>query len=116
MLEGRVPWPADQAVRYRAHGWWEGITTAAMLARSAEATLELAAFGVCVNAIAPGPFPTRITTPELRAIWKKALPVRRVAFTDELQQFALFLASLVSAYVTGAQFAIDSGSMLGRSD
>jgi 2,3-dihydroxybenzoate-AMP ligase len=35
MLEGCVPWPADQAARYRARGWWEGITIAQMLARSA---------------------------------------------------------------------------------
>jgi 2,3-dihydroxybenzoate-AMP ligase len=35
MLEGCVPWPADLAARYRARGWWEGITIAEMLARSA---------------------------------------------------------------------------------
>jgi 2,3-dihydroxybenzoate-AMP ligase len=35
MLEGCVPWPADQAARYRARGWWEGITIGEMLARSA---------------------------------------------------------------------------------
>jgi len=35
MLEGCVPWPADQATRYRARGWWEGITIPEMLARSA---------------------------------------------------------------------------------
>ncbi|MEK7361310.1 MAG: AMP-binding protein, partial [Pseudomonadota bacterium] len=36
MLEGCVFWPADQAARYRARGWWEGVTIAQMLARSAE--------------------------------------------------------------------------------
>jgi 2,3-dihydroxybenzoate-AMP ligase len=35
MLEGCVPWPADQAARYRERGWWEGITVSDMLARSA---------------------------------------------------------------------------------
>ena len=35
MLEGCVPWPADQADRNRARGWWEGITIPQMLARSA---------------------------------------------------------------------------------
>lgn len=81
-----------------------------------QAALELAAFGVCVNAIAPGPFLTRITTPALRAIWENALPLHRVAATDELQGLALFLASPASAYVTGALFVIDGGSMLGRAD
>ena len=36
MLEGCVFWPAEFAARYRARGWWEGITIAQMLARSAE--------------------------------------------------------------------------------
>ncbi len=36
MLEGCVFWPAERAARYRARGWWEGITIAQMLARSAE--------------------------------------------------------------------------------
>lgn len=35
MLEGCLPWPADLAERYRARGWWEGITIPEMLARSA---------------------------------------------------------------------------------
>ena len=35
MLEGCVFWPAGFAERYRARGWWEGVTIAQMLARSA---------------------------------------------------------------------------------
>lgn len=35
MLEGCVPWPADVAARYRRQGWWEGITIAQLLERSA---------------------------------------------------------------------------------
>ena len=35
MLEGCIPWPADQAARNRARGWWEGITIPEMLARRA---------------------------------------------------------------------------------
>ncbi len=81
-----------------------------------QAALELATHGICVNAIAPGPFLTRITSPELRATWESALPLHRVATADELQGLALFLASPSSAYVTGAHFVIDGGSMLGRAD
>ncbi len=36
MLEGCVFWPAEFAARYRARGWWEGVTITQMLARSAE--------------------------------------------------------------------------------
>lgn len=92
------------------------ITKAASTHLVHQAALELAAFGIRVNAIAPGPFLTRITTPGLRSIWEKALPVRRVAGTEELQGLALFLASAASSYVTGTQFVIDGGSMLGKAD
>jgi NAD(P)-dependent dehydrogenase (short-subunit alcohol dehydrogenase family) len=81
-----------------------------------QAALELARYGIRVNAIAPGPFATRITSPGLHAIWAKALPVGRVASTDEMKGLALFLASPASAFVTGAQFVIDGGSLLGRAD
>ena len=87
---------------------------AAHLAR--QAALELARYGIRVNAIAPGPFATRITSPGLHAIWAKALPLRRIASTDEIKGLALFLASPASAYVTGAQLVIDGGSLLGTAD
>ena len=36
MLEDCVFWPVEVAARYRARGWWEGVTITQMLARSAE--------------------------------------------------------------------------------
>ena len=48
MLEGCVFWPAERAARYRARGWWEGITIAQMLARSAERIPEKTAL-VCAG-------------------------------------------------------------------
>jgi 2,3-dihydroxybenzoate-AMP ligase len=36
MLESCVFWPAEFSARYRARGWWEGVTITQMLARSAE--------------------------------------------------------------------------------
>ena len=81
-----------------------------------QAALELARYGIRVNAIAPGPFATRITSPELTAIWSRALPVGRIASTDEIKGLALYLASQASGFVTGAQFVIDGGSLLGRAD
>ncbi|HET6220868.1 MAG TPA: SDR family NAD(P)-dependent oxidoreductase [Dongiaceae bacterium] len=79
-----------------------------------QAAVELARYGIRVNSIAPGPFLTRITSPGLQSIWERALPVGRVATTDEMQGLALFLASGASSYVTGAQLVIDGGSTLGR--
>jgi NAD(P)-dependent dehydrogenase (short-subunit alcohol dehydrogenase family) len=81
-----------------------------------QAALELASYGIRVNAIAPGPFATRITSPELTALWSRALPLRRIASTDEIQGLALYLASGASRYVTGSQLVIDGGSTLGRAE
>ena len=35
MMPGTVPWPEELAARWRAEGWWEGITIPQLLERSA---------------------------------------------------------------------------------
>lgn len=83
--------------------------------------LELAAYGITVNAIAPGFFVTNIGgghghDPELQAALAKDIPMHRVAFPDDIKGLALFLASPVSAYITGQQIMIDGGWSLGVAD
>jgi NAD(P)-dependent dehydrogenase (short-subunit alcohol dehydrogenase family) len=77
---------------------------------------EMAAYNVLVNAILPGPFLTRITTPELEEGFKRASPSHRAANLHEIQGLALFLASRASSFVTGAHYVIDGGTLLGRAD
>src|SRR5208283_3572471 len=36
MLDGCVPWPEEAARRYRALGYWEGVTLTGMLERAAQ--------------------------------------------------------------------------------
>jgi NAD(P)-dependent dehydrogenase (short-subunit alcohol dehydrogenase family) len=77
--------------------------------------------GFLVNAIAPGPFITNIAgghmrDPEIAKAFGSAVPLNRVASTDEIQGAALFLASRASTFVTGAELVIDGGVMLGRAD
>ncbi|HWW48383.1 MAG TPA: SDR family NAD(P)-dependent oxidoreductase [Xanthobacteraceae bacterium] len=81
-----------------------------------QAALELARYGVTVNAIAPGPFLTSLTTPELEQAFRRGSPSHRAAETSEIQGLALFLASSASKYVTGTHMVIDGGAMLGRAD
>ena len=75
---------------------------------------ELAAHGVTVNAIAPGPFETDISggamhDPGVRALVGGAVPLGRVGQVDEVKGLALFLASPASSYMTGAHISIDGG-------
>jgi NAD(P)-dependent dehydrogenase (short-subunit alcohol dehydrogenase family) len=80
--------------------------------------LELAEYGVRVNAIAPGPFVTNIgggwlRDPVVRAAWDSSVPLGRIAETDQIKPLALYLASDASSYMTGAHVVIDGGAMIG---
>jgi NAD(P)-dependent dehydrogenase (short-subunit alcohol dehydrogenase family) len=75
---------------------------------------ELAAHGVTVNAIAPGPFETDISggamhDPGVRALVGGAVPLGRVGQVEEIKGLALLLASPASSYMTGAHVSIDGG-------
>ena len=83
--------------------------------------LELAAFNITVNAIAPGFFVTNIggghaKNPEVQRAMARVLPMHRVGFPDDIKGLALFLASPASAYLTGQQITIDGGWTLGVAD
>ena len=80
------------------------------------AALELVRYGILVNAIVPGPFLTKLTTPQLKEMFERGSPMHRVATTEEIQGLALFLASPASSYITGTHMVIDGGAMLGRAD
>lgn len=92
---------------------------AAHLVRTA--ALELARYNVRVNAIAPGPFATniadgRMRDPAVQAAFAKAVPLGRIASTEEMKGLALFLASRASSFITGEQIVIDGGTSLGAVD
>lgn len=80
---------------------------------------ELAAFGIRVNAIAPGPFVTNIgdgwvkKNPAAKKAWDELVPVGRMAETWQIKPLALLLASDAGSYITGAHMMIDGGMQLG---
>jgi NAD(P)-dependent dehydrogenase (short-subunit alcohol dehydrogenase family) len=83
--------------------------------------LELAAYGITVNAIAPGFFVTNIGgghahDPAVQAALAKEIPMHRVGQPEEIKALALFLASPASAYITGQEIVIDGGWGLGVAD
>ena len=76
--------------------------------------LELAAQGITVNAISPGPCATEINTPilnnpELLAKFTAQLPVGRFGKPEEIAALAVFLASSDSGFITGTDVVIDGG-------
>ena len=83
--------------------------------------LELAAYGITANAIAPGFFVTNIGgghahDPELQAMVARDVPMHRVGRPDDVKALALFLAAPASEYITGQEIVIDGGWGLGIAD
>jgi len=83
--------------------------------------LEVAAYNITVNAIAPGYIITNIGgghahDPEEQRAMAKVIPMHRVGYPYDLQGLALFLASPASAYVTGQEIIVDGGIGLGIAD
>lgn len=85
-----------------------------MLGLTKALALELAAKGITVNAISPGPCATEINTPilnnpELLAKFTAQLPVGRFGKPEEIAALAVFLASGDSGFITGTDVVIDGG-------
>jgi NAD(P)-dependent dehydrogenase (short-subunit alcohol dehydrogenase family) len=67
---------------------------------------------VTVNAIAPGPFESKMMAATLEAFGDQiaaAAPLKRIGRPDDMAGVALFLASRAGAYVTGAVVPVDGG-------
>jgi len=78
------------------------------------AALEAAPFGVRVNAVAPGPTETamldRLTgTPDRKAAFFAAVPLKRGAKPEEIADAIVFLASDKASFVTGQIVRINGG-------
>jgi NAD(P)-dependent dehydrogenase (short-subunit alcohol dehydrogenase family) len=79
------------------------------------AALEAAAFGVRVNAVAPGPTETgmldRLTggTPGKKAAFYAAVPLKRGAKPEEIADAIVFLASGKASFITGQIVRINGG-------
>ncbi len=77
--------------------------------------LELAPRGIWVNAIAPGGIRTPgagDTDEETLAAFAALIPMGRLGDPDEIGRAALFLASDLCGYTTGAQIVVDGGRLL----
>ncbi len=67
---------------------------------------------VTVNAIAPGPFESKMMAATLETIGEQiaaAAPLGRIGRPDDMAGTAIFLASRAGAYLTGAVIPVDGG-------
>lgn len=73
---------------------------------------ELGPQHVTVNAIAPGPFPSKMMAATLDAFGEAiaaAVPMKRIGRDDDMAGIAVFLASRAGSYVNGAIIPVDGG-------
>jgi NAD(P)-dependent dehydrogenase (short-subunit alcohol dehydrogenase family) len=78
------------------------------------AALEAAAFGVRVNAVAPGPTETpmleRLTgSPERKAAFFAAVPMKRGGTPEEIAEVIVFVASGKASYISGEIIRVNGG-------
>lgn len=77
--------------------------------------LEWARFGIRVNSIAPGYFPTEINDGFLESeqgqVLLKAVPMRRAGGMPEIAGPLLLLASDAGSYMTGSNLTVDGGHL-----
>lgn len=91
-----------------------GASKAGVGALTKSLAVELAEHGVCVNAIAPGFFPTPLNeelldqTPRGREVLIRT-PMHRYGRLEELTGAAVFLASEGASFITGQILAVDGG-------
>ncbi len=86
----------------------------AVMALTRVAALELAVYGITVNAIAPGPVQNEMMDnllgPERILERCRTIPAGRLAQPEEVAELAVFLASPGASYITGQTLILDGGS------
>jgi len=85
---------------------------AGLIALAKSVAQEMGSRGIRANAIAPGFIDTAMTQAlpeEVRKDWEQKIPLRRGGTVEDIANVATFLASDMSAYVTGQVIQVDGG-------
>ena len=92
-----------------------GAAKAGIVGLTRAAALDLADYGITVNAIAPGPIETELMLGAWTAEALKERPqhgaIPRFGTVEEIAHTALFLASPESGFITGVTISVDGGAV-----
>jgi 3-oxoacyl-[acyl-carrier protein] reductase len=90
-----------------------GTSKAAILGLTRQVAIELAPFGIVVNAVAPGPIDTPLTrqmhSQKARESFIRHVPLGRYGAPSEVAAAASFLCSDDASYITGITLPVDGG-------
>jgi 3-oxoacyl-[acyl-carrier protein] reductase len=103
------PW-IDPAEQEHAGNVAYGVSKIGVHAMTGFLAKELAAHGITVNAIAPGPIATAMTT-NFPAPLKALIPVGRMGAAADVVHAALFLASREASFITGEVLDVNGGML-----
>jgi len=101
------PW-IDPKEQERAGNVAYGVSKAGVHIMTSYLARELAASGVTVNAVAPGPIASAMTT-SFPQVLRDLIPVGRMGRAAEVASAVLFLASPESAFITGEVLDVNGG-------
>jgi 3-oxoacyl-[acyl-carrier protein] reductase len=100
-------------------GWSHyGATKAGQLGFMRTACIELANYGITINAILPGNIRTESLLalgPEYERSMAASIPLKRLGAVEDIGYAALFLASKEAGYITGQTIVVDGGQTLPES-
>ena len=100
-------------------GWTHyGATKAGQLGFMRTACIELAKYGITVNAVMPGNIVTEGLAgmgEEYRRTMAASVPLKRLGSVEDIGHAAMYFASKEAAYVTGQTIIVDGGQILPES-
>jgi gluconate 5-dehydrogenase len=92
------------------------VSKGGLVAMTIDLAVKWARHGICVNAIAPGWFPSDMSASLLERsadVLRARIPLGRFGGPDDLKGAAAFLASAASDFVTGVTLPVDGGQLAG---
>ncbi|XAH21389.1 SDR family NAD(P)-dependent oxidoreductase [Xylophilus sp. GW821-FHT01B05] len=90
-----------------------GTSKAAVAGLTRQLAMELGAYGITANSVAPGPVSTPLTeeiyTPDTKRAFENMIPAKRLGTVGDVASAIAFLASEPAAYINGVLLAVDGG-------